>query len=520
MADPTTIRTELLANAPAELRRSIVSGMRWTLWLSVLSVPFSYGTSFFLARTGPEVIGTFGLLSLYIQIVSTLFYLGGDAVLIRFLPEIDPPRRFSFFLSYLLVTLLAVAPWIALGFCWPRILHYLFGNAGGKSLQMTLVCLAPVLILYSAANATLRAQLQIGLAQWIARTITVGSFMIYAVLFFTARTWLRIHSGGLIWFVYFGLLILALAWEVWSLYRSSLVRERARPVQFQLPRGFWPFTLALEGSSALGAMQRLDYVMILNFGGLLLLGKYVAAMTLATSLSLIVRFFLDPLMPTLTNLVARREWQATEEILTTFLRILCWAAFGVASLLMLCAHPLLAILGRDYHGLDELLIVMIVFASLLALASFFGSLLTSFGRQFHLLWAGIVQLGLFIVLFFLLWNRIGLMGVALALAISQLLAVCLLLWIVHRTVFVSFLRFQNAGVYVLAIFSCAVLAHYLLAAPLYKSIGVAAVVNYVFLLLSGYSAKECRKLISCFVPLFGSSDVISASESRYDEKAN
>jgi len=66
----------LLSETPVDLRRRIVSGMRWTLWLSVLSVPFSYGTTILLARSGPQVLGTYGLLMVYIGLVASLFYLG------------------------------------------------------------------------------------------------------------------------------------------------------------------------------------------------------------------------------------------------------------------------------------------------------------------------------------------------------------------------------------------------------------------------------------------------------------
>ena len=45
-------------NVPAP----IGTGMRWTLWLSLLALPFGYATSFLLARIGPEALGAFGVL--------------------------------------------------------------------------------------------------------------------------------------------------------------------------------------------------------------------------------------------------------------------------------------------------------------------------------------------------------------------------------------------------------------------------------------------------------------------------
>src|SRR5258708_7775588 len=122
---------QVMAGVPPEVRGRIVSGMRWTFWLSALAVPFSYGTSILLARTGPEVIGTYGLLMVYIGIVASLFYFGGDAVVIKFVPALEREKRFPFLFTYSLIVLGFVVVAIAIAAAWPRGLHYLFGDAGG-----------------------------------------------------------------------------------------------------------------------------------------------------------------------------------------------------------------------------------------------------------------------------------------------------------------------------------------------------------------------------------------------------
>jgi len=501
MTKSTAARAEVLAGTPKDLRHSIVSGMRWTLWLSILSIPFSYTTSVLLARTGAEVIGTYGLLTLYIVLASTLFYLGGDAVPIRFLPQIESKSRLSFVLSYLLITFLAALVWIALAFAWPQGLGYLFGQNGGAALRLTLVCLAPLYIVYSVVNAALKAEMEIGRAQWLTRTFTFGSFAIYSFLFFAHRAWLRAHYSVVIWVVYFGLLLLATLWGLRLLRKTDLLRKREWPPHFSLPNGFWSFTLALEGTSMLGAVQRLDYVMILNFDGLAELGKYVAAMTFANAIGRVVLFFVDPLMPTVTNLVARREWTAIADILTTYLRVLSWAGFGIASVMLLLARPLIAILGPQYEGLGQLLIVTAIFAGLGVLACYFSRLLTSFGLQHHSLWISAVQIGLFVPLFFLFWKPLHLIGAALAIAIAQFVALVLELWVVYRAIPVRFLRFRDYGAYVGSLLGCALAAHFLLSAPILALVAALVLANALFLLVAGYSLDECRRLIVCFIPL-------------------
>jgi hypothetical protein len=57
---------EVLNGIPERQRHHMISGMRWTLWLSILSAPCGYISTLLLARVDPAVVGTYGVLSLYI----------------------------------------------------------------------------------------------------------------------------------------------------------------------------------------------------------------------------------------------------------------------------------------------------------------------------------------------------------------------------------------------------------------------------------------------------------------------
>jgi len=88
MIDSVKTTPQALASVPPAERKQIISGMRWSVWLSVLAAPFSYGTTILLGRAGPEVLGAYGLLLIYIGVASSLLYLGGDAVTIKFVPQL------------------------------------------------------------------------------------------------------------------------------------------------------------------------------------------------------------------------------------------------------------------------------------------------------------------------------------------------------------------------------------------------------------------------------------------------
>src|SRR5579872_3695387 len=190
MGDSPNTTAELLIEVPIAQRQRILSGMRWTVWLSAISLPFSYGTTIVLARTSQEAIGTYGLLSVYIGVVLGLFYLGGDAVAIKFLPELNTDKRTSFLASYYGVVCLATVPWMIVALLWPAGLHYLFGSGGSRSFQLFLIVISPLCILSSLVGAALKGTLEITWAQIIVRMVTIGSFAIYITLYFADQSFL------------------------------------------------------------------------------------------------------------------------------------------------------------------------------------------------------------------------------------------------------------------------------------------------------------------------------------------
>ncbi len=172
---------------PHETRGRILSGMRWTFWLSGLAVPFGFCTSLILARTSPEAIGTYGLLAVYVTVVSTMLYVGGDAVLIKFMPAVPSERRLSFLLSYFIVISGFFFLWVGLAAIWPHSLHYVFGDQASGRLSFGVLLAAPVYIFFLMVVATLKGLLEIRWAQVLLRMVTIGTFLVYAALFAFSR---------------------------------------------------------------------------------------------------------------------------------------------------------------------------------------------------------------------------------------------------------------------------------------------------------------------------------------------
>lgn len=493
---------EMMEAVPTELRDRIVSGMRWTLWLSILAVPFSYGTSLLLARTGPEVIGTYGLLMVYVGVVSSLLYFGGDAVVIKFAPELETHRRMSFLLSYFLVILGTLFFWLPLAALWPESLRYLFGERGGPRFHLFILWFSPLYILFSLVVAALKSVLEMRWAHILLRTLTIGSFAIYTFLFFAYHGLLATQYAKLIWGVFFGLITLGTLFGLRHLLRSAKWNFEWRGLRLFLPRGFWRYTLYTEQASVVRFfMLRLDLILVLNFGGLALLGKYVVIVSLAEIIRTANHVFTDTLLPSLTNLFASGNPTAASEVFSLNLRILFVVHVAATCALMFLVGPMLTLLGPHYISLRELFVLMLLFAGLSAPGAVGGTLLTSVAKQQRAVWVGVGQLALFIVLFMSLWPRWQLGGAVVASGASEFLSNLVLLAVAR---FSSPVRFSATRDYVLfAIFGVAASLIALRFVPLNPFLAITAWAGAVglFLLLAHYTVPECGALIFCFIPL-------------------
>ena len=492
--------TQFLMDVPEEQRARIASGMRWTVWLSAISLPFSYTTAILLARVSPEAIGTYGLLNVYIGVVLGLFYLGGDAVAIKFVPELDAKLRSSFLATYYAVVCLATVPWIVAAAVWPRGLHYLFGDQSSRRFQLFLIAIAPLCALTSLVGAALKGRLEITWAQILIRLITIGSFAMYVTLYFLDRSFLAANFTPIIWGTYLGLSAAAAAIGIGRLFGRGGANIEWHAPRWLLPRGFWKYTLSLQQLSALGFFtQRLDALLVLNFGSLAILGKYVALITLAESIRLISKFFLDALLPGLTNMVAARNMAAAADVFTTHMRILFLVTAAATCGLVLLARPLTELLGARYEGLAPLIIVLAFFVGFSTPAGMAGILLSAIGKQQRAVWVVICQLGVYVAAFTLLWRKWELLGAVMAYGISWVVGNFALLIVAKIS---SPFRFRVGHDYIVfgIVSALAALAGWRFRFGVGGGLVAWAMCVTAFLAADRYSFREFRNLVRFFLP--------------------
>ena len=479
----------------------VVSGVRWTFWLAVLAVPFSYATTFLLARAGPEALGTYGVLGIYASVIACFFYLGGSAVTIKYVSELQGSRRLSFLASYIAVLSVALVPWLVAATLWPRVLHYVFGDVGDTRFQLLVICLSPVYLFLLFLVSTLKGILDMAWAQALSRAIPIGSCLVYAVIFVISPSTLIAHHIQVIWGVFLGLALLAGFIGLLRFVSRDITSESPKHLRVFLPPGFWKYTAGVQGSSLLGFFSiNLDSLLILHAGGVTVLGRYVAIMTIALAVPLLSGFLLESFVPILMSALAQRKAESAREITTLYGRMIFLTALAVATLQMALAGPIAAILGAHYADLKGFLQLLAPFAALQALSAYLGTILVITGSPHREAFVKAFRIIVFAIAFQFLWTPYQLLGAILAWVIAEISYHGVVLYLVKRKTRdqLSLSRTYKAFLIVLA--TSAVTMTVLENAPLPVLLAVWLALLTLFAYLAKYTYLEIRALVGLITP--------------------
>ncbi len=497
MGDSLDVSAATLGQVPAHQRHRILSGMRWSVWLSAVAMPFSVGTNLLLARVGPETVGVYGLLGVYIGLITAFIYFGGNTVVIRFIPECKREDRAAFLASYLLVIFAVLSFWLVFAHLFPSSLGLVLGQGPAGRFRFIILCLAPIPIAFSMIFAFLKWLLEIRSSQTLLKLLTIISFLMYAAIFVVARPLLLSEPIEVVWSIYLGLMAMLA-----TIGAVHVVRLCGMPrLRFYLPQGFWRYAFATQLVGMVSFLtSRLDYVLILNLGGLGVLGRYVAIMSVAATVLMVNDFFMDTLLPSLTNMIAARNHAGAAEIFMMHMRILFFVTTAASCAVMVAAVPVAAIMGGKYRSIQGLIILMAMFWGIASPGAIGGTLLASVGRQQLAIWAGLLHVLVFTCLFFAMWPRWHLTGAVVSYGLAVLLSETALMTIALKTsrIYPSIagLWLKAAGVET----AVGIIALRWLPPGLISGIVTWLAAMGLFLLLAQYRASECKAFARTFLP--------------------
>lgn len=489
-----------LRSLPVEHRGRLLSGMRWTVWLAALAMPFSALTTLVLGRISPAVLGTYGTLAVYVSFVGSFLFFGGEGVLIHYIPECRGAERLRFVFTYLAITAASCLLWLAAANFYPALIEGLVGHQNRVGFDFWLISLAPIQIGFALVVAALKGMLELKWVQALNRSFTILTALTYTLLAFFARSFLAAHYASLIWFVYFAVTSSLAALGLYRflrLHRGAL-RGLLRPF---LPSGFWRYATATQQVSMTNfLMGRLDYILILNLAGVALLGQYVMVVTVAGVIVQINVLLLDSLFPSISNLVSIGNRAAAGDTLRMHLRLALAAEAAAALLIVAFAHQMGFFLGPRYASAGDLIVAATCLCALWSPLTTGGTLLAAVGRQRIAGWIGLAQIAAFAGLFLLLWRPFGLIGAVAASGLSALSANGAL-WLTGQRIARIHGRigreyFASAACLLSAAAIALLFPNLHLGACLLLWFGALA----AFFLVAGYSRQDAAAIVNQFLP--------------------
>ncbi|MBV8357233.1 MAG: hypothetical protein JO189_04755, partial [Deltaproteobacteria bacterium] len=341
--------------------------------------------------------------------------------------------------------------------------------------------------------------LEIRFAQLLAKLLPITSLIAYAVVFTFHRRLLMADAMFVIWGIYLGITAVLAATGLIQVFRLCGVP----PIHFYLPKGFWRYSLDTQQVGLVSFLAgRLDYVLIINFGGLAMLGRYVAVTAVSATVPLMNGLIMDTLLPCLTNMIAARNYNAAVQVFLMHMRILFIVTMASCAAMTVLAVPAAAVMGPKYRSLVSLIILMTILQGIASPGFFGGILLASVGRQRLVNWAGLLYATVFSGLFFPLWHRWGLAGTVVAYGAAAIVSRWALMIIALKTaqIFPSIIVLWAKAALVQTAMGIVVLW----CMP-FRPFGIALVWiigGAAFLRITGYSIAEVEALLQTFAPGF------------------
>jgi len=415
------------------IKRSVV-GAKWVLGLSLVVVPLSYATNIILGRIGSEMLGLYGVVLIFISVITTFFFLGGNQVLVKFLPGIVEQDRIGFVLTYSVIVLsLGLLLVFALQLN-PRLLTYLLKQqAVALQLWSYFLLLVPIILVLQICLATLQARMEITWMTITGKLPAVLTFLGFAVLSFLWREVFRINGASIIGAVFLVSYLAAVILAIYQVYISFVRPVPFRP-KFSLPPGFWYFVAVVHLSTLLVfVLDNFDQAVILWSLDIEQLGLYRAALVTGYFVRWIPLTLMQIVFPLLSNLLAGQETFVLQEAYEKIIRYSGIVTGAVALVVVSFARQVLALFGTDYVSAATAMGILAMVYALSSASTVNSSAIVASGHVGWGLLSGVVGSVLQILVSLLLIGQLGLLAAALGKAGNLLCITILNGWFVwHR----------------------------------------------------------------------------------------
>jgi O-antigen/teichoic acid export membrane protein len=295
-----------------EIKQQSITGAKWIFITNTLNIPAAFMIAFFLGRISPEALGAFGLIQIFIGVITTFILFGGQTVLRNFMPKVsDPVSKGKVLFTYSLILLAMLMLMLGIFTAFPGLLEFFLrrkttGGAYVFFLIFSLVVVASEL--FSSASAGMMNIKISSISQAITRLLPLP---IITLLFFTNRPFLKNYAWLFILSIY--LISYAIGASINAAYLFKENRFKMK-VGMYLPKGFVPFCLTTHLATIFSFLYNdADRIFMLRLNEMGGLGLYQAVLSISQFIDYAPRFLSAALVPLFSSLLAAQNQSALKK---------------------------------------------------------------------------------------------------------------------------------------------------------------------------------------------------------------
>lgn len=404
---------------PIEKRPGSSVGVAFVV--TALSILASVMASAIVGHVDQSLLGMLGYLRSLIALVPTFFVLGGEAVLLRYVPQLAETAKRGFITRFSL-TNVALALGMTAFLLYNRgIALRMFGLPPSETVLVTFTALVALPVVgHSMATAAAAGLLKLKMSSVLSQATQPALLAVLAFFAFApsggglSRETLVLAVG--LAQVLAGTLAVGVVWSLLKRGRGSW-----SPLNSRFPAGFWPFTLALHvGTIGTFAAQRLDSLLVASWHSFSALGVYFAGTQIAGLISTPSQLISRTLFP----LVSRQRSGHSDAGVETAEMIRVGLAFSVAAYSVIVCLPevVLGVFGLRSPGQSTLLVTLGYGAVISAVNQPCSVVVLAHGKAHWGLYNHLSTLSVYFSSLWLLNSWLGINGMALARLLATMAA--------------------------------------------------------------------------------------------------
>ncbi len=445
-----------------DIKKKSISGAKYAILLTALTIPLSFGTNIILGRISPEALGTYGLVLIFIAAINTFILFGGNTVVVKMLPELKDDKKIPFLFTYTIIAFLIALIFIVLILFFPNVFKLMTQiNLNPLTLKLFILFI-PIVIIQQLILYALNGIMEIKISVVLEKVAVVVNFIVLAFLFVFFRNFIERNYQILIWMIYAGVTLISAVLGAHILYQKLKEKNYKKNLNFFTPKKFWSFALFVHALTLLSFFyEKLDNLFMVNYFSVSELGYYIAALQTASLVTLVPALLGRVMLPAFSNLLAANNIYLLKRGYQAVIKYNVIITVPIALGLIFFSKEAMGIFGISYATKNTPLIILSASFALTVMGQINSPLAILKNRTGLYLLNSVIQISVQVVLIILLIKKYEAIGLSIARGVGLLFAQAGLFLIVFKSLNLK-LQFPRSYIasfiaVIIALFCCFIL---------------------------------------------------------------